>query len=339
MEAQQKVVQYLNEAHATELALTRTLQAHIAVTPRGSYRTGLEKHLRETQDHAERVQQRIADLDGDRNPVQAGVGAVQSIVAQVLALSKGPIDLVRGLSAEEKLLKNAKDECATEALEISTYDALERLAKGVGDKETAALAADIRADEEKMLANLRKEIPKLTDAVVKAELRGEPQFDPTTTPAGEAARATQETVRETTKKASRRAKSTARQARKVPGVTQAEGEIRGAVASEGDLAIANYDSLSADEIVSKLADLPQVELAKVDAYERKNQNRSTVLERVSNLRGDEPWPGYDDLSVADVKRALSGANDQRVAKVRDYERRHKNRQGIIQATEKELAKS
>ena len=339
MEAQQKVVQYLNEAHATELALTRTLQAHIAVTPRGSYRTGLEKHLRETQVHAERVQQRITDLDGDRNPVQAGVGAVQSIVAQVLALSKGPIDLVRGLSAEEKLLKNAKDECATEALEISTYDALERLAKGVGDKETAALAADIRADEEKMLANLRKEIPKLTDAVVKAELRGKPQYDPTTTPAGEAARATQETVRETTKKASRRAKSTARQARKVPGVTQAEGEIRGAVASEGDLAIANYDSLSADEIVSKLADLPQVELAKLDAYERKNQNRSTVLERVSTLRGDEPWPGYDDLSVADVKRALSGANDQRVAKVRDYERRHKNRQGIIQATEKELAKS
>ena len=32
-------MQYLNEAHATEPALTRVLQSQIAMTPRGSYRT------------------------------------------------------------------------------------------------------------------------------------------------------------------------------------------------------------------------------------------------------------------------------------------------------------
>jgi hypothetical protein len=32
---QQKVVQYLNEAHATEQALVRVLQSQIAMTPRG----------------------------------------------------------------------------------------------------------------------------------------------------------------------------------------------------------------------------------------------------------------------------------------------------------------
>ena len=37
---QQKVVQYLNEAHATEQALVRVLQSQIAMTPRGSYRSG-----------------------------------------------------------------------------------------------------------------------------------------------------------------------------------------------------------------------------------------------------------------------------------------------------------
>ena len=42
---QQKVVQYLNEAHASEHALVRVLQSQIAMTPRGSYRSGLEKHL------------------------------------------------------------------------------------------------------------------------------------------------------------------------------------------------------------------------------------------------------------------------------------------------------
>ena len=42
---QQKIVQYLNEAHASELALVRQLQAQIAMTPGGQYRDGLESHL------------------------------------------------------------------------------------------------------------------------------------------------------------------------------------------------------------------------------------------------------------------------------------------------------
>ena len=37
--SQQKVVQYLNEARASEHALMRVLQSQIAMTPRGSYRS------------------------------------------------------------------------------------------------------------------------------------------------------------------------------------------------------------------------------------------------------------------------------------------------------------
>ena len=75
----------------------------------------------------------------------------------------------------------------------------------------------------------------------------------------------------------RTTKRTARKARKVPGVARVEGELKGAVASEQDLAIARYDQLTAEEIAGKLSDLSQIELAKVDAYERKQQNRTTVL--------------------------------------------------------------
>src|SRR3954463_13271546 len=99
-QSEQKLVQYLNEAHATEMGLVRVLQSQIAMTPRGSYRDALEKHLGETRSHAaraesprgdppshaERVQKRIAELDGGANPLQAGVGAVETIVAQTLAL-------------------------------------------------------------------------------------------------------------------------------------------------------------------------------------------------------------------------------------------------------------
>src|SRR6476620_2625499 len=158
--AQQKIVQYLHEAHASEQALTRVLQSQIAMTPRGSYRSGLETHLEETRDHADRVGRRLEALGQGSNPLMAVVGLVETVAGQVLALGKTPFDLLRGSGGEEKVLKNAKDAYASEALEIATYTALERLADRVGDDQTAQLAASIRADEEKMLQRVLRELPK-----------------------------------------------------------------------------------------------------------------------------------------------------------------------------------
>jgi ferritin-like metal-binding protein YciE len=334
MNSAQKTIQYLNEAHASEQALTRTLQAHIAMTPRGAYRTDLERHLRETKSHATALEQRLEELGESRSVVVAGAGALQSLVGQTLALGKGPFDLLRGASAEEKLLKNAKDESATEALEIATYRALEHFAQRIGDKKTARLAASIRADEERMLAVLQERVPTLVDNVVRSELKDESVYDVSKTGAGEAVRRSGKKVkratRESAKKAGSQARSTARQARKIPGVAQAEGELKGAIASEQDLAIANYDSLNVDEIVGKLSALSQIDLAKVDAYERKHQNRSTVLSRIDSLRKDEPWPGYDELTVDEIRKSLARADAKQSLEVREYERRHKDREGVLQ---------
>jgi ferritin-like metal-binding protein YciE len=60
--AEQKVVQYLGEAHASEVALVSVLRSQIAMTPRGSYRDGLEKHLGETREHARRIRERSGSL-------------------------------------------------------------------------------------------------------------------------------------------------------------------------------------------------------------------------------------------------------------------------------------
>ena len=326
MQRQQKVLQYLDEAHSTEQALTRVLQSQIAMTPRGSYRTALENHLAETRDHATRVGRRMKALDEGSNPVMAVVGAAGTVVGQVVAVGKTPFDLLRGSGGEEKVLKNAKDACATEALEIATYTAIERLARAAGDDETAKLAASILADEEKMLQRILREIPKLTEAVMRADVKGKGSYDLSTTGAADTAR-----------KAAGKAKSTARQARKVPGVAAAEGQIKGAVASESDLAIARYDALSAEEITGRLSGLSQVDLAKIEVYERKNQNRTTVLSRVTSLRGDEPWTGYDELTAAEVQAALSEGDDERVEQVRSYERAHKDRASVMKATERELS--
>jgi ferritin-like metal-binding protein YciE len=327
-QSEQKVVQYLNEAHATEVGLVGVLRSQIAMTPRGSYRTGLEEHLRETQSHAERVQTRLGELGSAANPFLAGIGFMESALSQALALWKAPLDLLRGASGEEKVLKNAKDTCAAEALEIATYTALEHLATAVGDESTAKLAASIRADEEQMLDRVRRELPKLAQAVVRSEVDGKASHDIAPTGAADAVRETGEKTERVARRATAGAKRTARAAGKVPAAAWAEGQVQGVTASADDLAIARYDELTAEEIVAKLAELSQIELAKVDAYERKHDDRSTIRTRISALRGDEPWAGYDELTAAEIVAKLAELSQIELAKVDAYERKHDDRSTI-----------
>ena len=334
-----KIVQYLNEAHATEVALVRVLQEQIAMTPRGRYRDALEKHLRETRSHADRVATRRRTLKGDGNPIGTIVGLAQDAVGQALALAKAPLDMVRGSGGEEKVLKNAKDACASEALEIATYIALEELARTLGDEQTAQLAAAIRDDEEAMLARIQDELPALTKAVAAADLKGNGSYDIAETGAGGVARDAVEKAKQTARDVGDRAKRGARQVRRVPGAVQAEGAAKGAVASEEDLPIADYDSLNADEILERLPALSQVDLAKIDVYERKETGRKTILERISSLRGNEPWTGYDDMNAQATVERLRGGDDELATKVREYECAHKGRATVLRAAERELTQA
>jgi ferritin-like metal-binding protein YciE len=333
MTSKTKIVQYLNEAHASEDGLVRVLQSQIAMTPRGDYRDALERHLRETREHARKLEMRIRELDGGDSAVHAVVGVAESVIAQALALGKAPIDLLRGSGGEEKVLKNAKDAAATEALEIATYTAIERLATGVGDDRTAKLATSIRADEQRMLDRILALIPALTDAVAAADLRGEGTYKVAETGAADAARSTgRKAARTTRRTAKSAARGTANRARTAPGAARAEGAAKGAVAGEQDLPIARYDALNADEIAGRLPGLSQVDLGKVEAYERKGQSRATILERIATLRASEPWGGYDAQNVAEIRSRLERAPEDQAKSVREYERAHKDRAGVLEAT-------
>lgn len=339
----EKLAEYLVEAHATELALARTLQAHIAMTPGSAYRRGLEKHLTETKNHAKRVDRRAKELGHGRSLVEMGADMAQDLLGQVLALSMAPLDLLRGRSGADKLLRNARDECASEALEIAMYDAIEAFAREIGDKTTGDLAADIRADEERVLGELREAIPTLAADVVRSEVEGRDTYDVSRTGAAQelkrTGRAAVRTGQKTARNAEREVREGAREARKVPGVARAEGLAKGVVASESDLAIPNYDKLSAEEIVARLPEISQIELAKVKAYERRDDNRKTVLDRIESLQAEEPWPGYDELTVDEIRKVLDESDDDSLAgKVAAYERRHKQRQGVLDAVERELSR-
>lgn len=270
-----KLAQYLTEAHAMEQALERTLQAHRAITPTGPYRTALDRHLRETTDHKERVARRLREIGSSPSLAERGYGLAQRLAGQTFALYKAPLDMLRGGSPEEKLLKNAKDECASEALEIATYDAIEALAREANDETTAALAADIRDDEERMLATLREQLPTLTAAVVGAEVRGESTYNPATTGAGQAVRKAQRATSEA-------AQDTVRAARRASGTTSATQERE-----EHRSPFAGYDELTVEEIVGKLDDLTPAQLRHVATFEQAHKQRRGVLEAVERHQHEQ----------------------------------------------------
>jgi hypothetical protein len=135
-------------------------------------------------------------------------------------------------------------------------------------------------------------------------------------------------VRGTARAAKRATKRTASATRKATAAPR-----RAAAATEKaavEAPIAGYDDLTAEEITGKLPELSQVQLAAVTAYERANGKRATVLDRAKALTGAEPVPGYDELTADEVQKLLTGADAETAAKVRDYERRHKDRSSVVE---------
>ena len=155
-----------------------------------------------------------------------------------------------------------------------------------------------------MLERITRELPKLTDAVVRADVKGEHSFDVTKTGAADAARAT---GREGGRRARARRPRRPSGSRARPARSRASpaprAPAKGAVASEGDLAIAGYDSLNAGRDQGPAcASLSQVELAKVARL------RAQEREPHDDPRADLQPPGR--RAVARLRRA-HGLRDRR----------------------------
>ena len=170
-----KLVQFLNEAHAKEAELEADLTAHISLTEKAPYKKRLQQHLKETRDHKRRVAQRIKQLGGQATEGVRAPGVPDSVgelAGKGIAAVKGQLGVARAALTEqaETHLRNAREELREEWVEIGTYTTIEALAKEVGDRDTAALARDIRRDEEKTARYLEKLIPQLVKDVVKSEI-------------------------------------------------------------------------------------------------------------------------------------------------------------------------
>ena len=72
------------------------------------------------------------------------------------------------------------------------------------------------------------------------------------------------------------------------GGGQEAGRRPAGAARPDDLAIPGYDTLTAEQIVGRLASLSPRDRAAIETHEREHKNRTTILNRIASLRPDQP---------------------------------------------------
>ena len=108
------------------------------------------------------------------------------------------------------------------------------------------------------------------------------------------------------------------------------GDAHGDPVPKARLPFAGYDRLDARQVIDGLCDHTQIELEAVESYERSHQDRQAVVDKLHYMRGSEPLPGYDALSVEEIVSALQEVDLATIKKVRAYERKFANRPDVLE---------
>jgi ferritin-like metal-binding protein YciE len=155
---EEKLVEYIDDAYAMEQNVLRMLDGMIGTTKDPQMKRLLERHRKQTEKQAERLEECLGEHG-------ATPSAVKEIGGVMAALMKSVVDVARG----DKAGRNARDGFATEHMEIASYQMLERVAKKAGDKRTAAVARQNRAEEEAMARSIDSKWNKIVEQSLKEE--------------------------------------------------------------------------------------------------------------------------------------------------------------------------
>jgi hypothetical protein len=104
-----------------------------------------------------------------------------------------------------------------------------------------------------------------------------------------------------------------------------------------ELPIQSYNSLTANEITSRLQGLTQTDLAVVYKFERGHEARNTILESIESRIVALPLSGYDRLTVDELNSRLEGLSEDDLKRLRRYEADTKRRSTVMERMDSLIA--
>jgi len=146
------LVKSLEDVYAIESHLVQVLSDHVKdAQDEPVLRQKIEQHLRETELHRDRIEQRLHALGAGKPGFKT---TVSNVMSQVFSAAGG--------SRANPLAKDARDTYASEHLEIACYVELITLAQALGDVETVRTAQLNLRDEVEMGQWLIQHLPEVT---------------------------------------------------------------------------------------------------------------------------------------------------------------------------------
>lgn len=150
-----KLVNWLQEAHAMEHHIVQTLETQVKETERyPDVQSRIQQHLEESRQHEQRMEERL-------NAYQVKPSAMKSMSAGLANSLMGAATGAHG----DPLVKMAREDYMTEHMEIAAYGALIAAAQAYGDADTVQAAQANLRDEWRMSDWLEHH---LADAVLYA---------------------------------------------------------------------------------------------------------------------------------------------------------------------------
>jgi ferritin-like metal-binding protein YciE len=148
---------WLNDAYAMEKNVEEVLERHVKQAENyPEIQSKIQQHLDITRTQADRVQSCIERNGGDVSSLKSGIANMMGAVTG--AGSSG---------AQDKLIKDAIADYATENFEIASYAALTVAAQSLGDQETAQICQDIIGEEHEMATWLAKNLSTVSQTVLQ----------------------------------------------------------------------------------------------------------------------------------------------------------------------------
>jgi len=152
-----KIIRYLQDAHAAEEGGLASLRDVMDSATDQDLKSCLEEHAKVTESQSSRLETRILALGAKK-------AEGKSLLNTLLGKGSDLVNIFH--DKEDKQAQDAMKLFAFENLEVASYTALKSFADAAGDYETAQLAETILSEEQLAAERLLRLIPQLARAPI-----------------------------------------------------------------------------------------------------------------------------------------------------------------------------